>query len=122
MYFPLYGEPVRALVFSLDGSQLASLSGSSRTVQLWDTKTGVLRRMTKCHPDLVAAAASYFFRDECLPLDLDGTGRWVMRDNRKALLLPPDREGHACAVRGNKLFIGRMSGGLTVLEIDPTQT
>ncbi|KAI0435534.1 WD40-repeat-containing domain protein [Xylaria telfairii] len=113
-------DSLGALVFSPDGSQLASGPHDDYTVRLWDTKIGAMLRTLKCHPHLVIAAAYYLFQDEQHPLDLDETGRWVIRNKRKVVLLPPDRKASACAVRGNKLVIGHYSGGVTFLEFDLT--
>ncbi|KAI0102848.1 quinon protein alcohol dehydrogenase-like superfamily [Nemania sp. FL0031] len=122
--YKLHGAP-EELTFSADGNHLLYSAGYSpgylinKESELWDLTTREMRHTLDCHRDLHDAAASWDSQDKSQALYLlDSSGECISRNGQKVIILPPDQRASACAIWGKKLALGRVCGGVTILEFE----
>ncbi|KAI0437882.1 WD40-repeat-containing domain protein [Xylaria telfairii] len=116
LLYKLPGSPEN-LTFSADGNHLLYLQRDDGEAELWDLTTKDMLTTLDCHLDLHDAASSWYSQDKSQALYwLDSSGRWITRNNQKVVLLPPDQRAYVCAIGGKRLAIGRLSGGVMILE------
>ena len=132
-----HSDWVRAVVFSPDRQLLASASRDS-TVRVWETATGQCRSVLEGHPYIYRIAFSPDGRrletdksDISLPSGLvtastishpDGlssiavTKKWIVRQNRRFLWLPPEYRNYTTAVFKYMVCLGCNDGRVTLLS------
>ena len=133
-------DSVRAVVFSQDGSLLASAS-DDETVRLWNPSTG--QEMQKLENVSGVTTINLTFDNRILLTNRGAiyinTGSihataieslanktciikddWIQRNNRNLLWLPQEYRGEYSAFCGNTFAIGRHSGQVSFIQINLT--
>jgi WD40 repeat protein len=118
-----HSSSVYSVVFSPDGSKLASGSGD-RTVRVWDVATGQVERTLEGHSGSVRSVFSlasgqpeinHHHVESRSFYSVDESKCWVIRDGSKILYLPPDHRPNCIATEGSTLAIGSGAGRITII-------
>lgn len=115
-------EAVNAVIFSNDGSQIASGS-LDETERIWDTATGELRQTLENKRYIYDGSLSVYslFSKEGISKEYaqsavcvqDG---WILKGGERVLRLPLQYRTEATAVHGNIVVVGCYSGYVLILR------
>jgi WD40 repeat protein len=113
---------ILCLAFSPDGRTLAAGTETSRSVQLWDPETGVLRRTIPVHKEAVAAVCFHPNGKEFATASFDGTAkRWNLADGKEVRTFT-GHKGRVWSVqfaaRGKVLVTGGSDGAVKLWDAD----